>query len=111
MNKNEVKNIVAATVTAVVGSRIATHRAQGGLMTSVLGLGAAALARRSLPGAVVVGGALIAKELFDLKKARDAEAAKADPAAATPAKPARIVAPKAAAKKTAPKRATTKSVG
>ena len=57
-----------------------------GLRNSLLGAVATRLATRSVPGAIIVGGALLAKTLYERKHTYDAQPK--DEADATPAKPA-----------------------
>jgi|TARA_R110001606_G_C15389203_1_gene651296 hypothetical protein len=64
------------TVTAtVVGEEIARRRHGSGLVGFGLGFIATRIATRSLPGALLVGGALIAKKLYDDAKEDEAIAA------------------------------------
>jgi hypothetical protein len=64
------------TVTAtVVGEEIARRRHGSGLVGFSLGFIATRIATRSLPGALLVGGALIAKKLYDDAKEDEAIAA------------------------------------
>lgn len=67
------------TVTAtVVGEEIARRRHGSGLVGFGLGFIATRIATRSLPGALLVGGALIAKKLYDdSKEAEDIPASEA----------------------------------
>ena len=61
------KTIVGAVIGEVIGKR----RGHG-LLGLGLGVIATRVATRSLPGALAVGGALMAKRLYDRRKARKA---------------------------------------
>ena len=54
---------------AVVGEVIGQKRGNG-LLGAGLGIIATRIATRSLPGALLVGGALVAKAVYDRRKAR-----------------------------------------
>lgn len=54
---------------AVVGEAIGQKRGHG-LLGAGLGIIATRIATRSLPGALAVGGALVAKRLYDRRKER-----------------------------------------
>jgi hypothetical protein len=60
---------------ALVGEAVGRKRGNG-LLGAGLGIIATRIATRSLPGAVIVGGALVAKKLYDRRKARKSPAAK-----------------------------------
>ena len=83
--------MVAADLALRVGDRLLRHGVERGLLkgapapsgkvihgpdfrSTVIGTVAAAVARRSVPGAILVGGGLIAKALRDRHRARQAEA-------------------------------------
>ena len=55
---------------AVVGEVIGQKRGNG-LLGAGLGIIATRIATRSLPGALLVGGALVAKAVYDRRKARN----------------------------------------
>jgi hypothetical protein len=55
-----------------VGGQVRNRTAGRGLLGAGLGLIAARIATRSLPGAALVGGGLVAKYLWDRKRERDA---------------------------------------
>jgi hypothetical protein len=61
-------SLVKAAVGAVVGSVVAEKSAGRGLLGAGLGVLATRLATRSLPGAAIVGGALVAKAVYDRRK-------------------------------------------
>lgn len=63
-------SLVKAAVGAVVGSVVAEKSAGRGLLGAGLGVIATRLATRSLPGAAIVGGALVAKAIYDRRKER-----------------------------------------
>jgi hypothetical protein len=77
---------------AVIGGIAGKAGAGKGLIGAGAGLIAARIARKSVPGALLVGGAMVAKYLYDKKQAEkaaegtDAVASPA-PAPATPAPP------------------------
>ncbi len=59
------KSIAGAVVGEVIGRR------QGhGILGAGIGLIATRIATRSLPGAILVGGALLAKKVYDHNKSR-----------------------------------------
>ena len=58
---------------AVVGEVIGKKRGHG-LLGMGLGIAATRIATRSLPGALLVGGALVAKSIYDRRKDRKANA-------------------------------------
>ena len=63
---------------ALLGTRYAPHKARKILKgrsmgETLLGTAVARLATRSVPGAIVVGGALLAKTLYDRHKGKAAE--------------------------------------
>lgn len=61
-----------------IGDTLSGKRSLSGLALAAV---ATRLATRSVPGALVVGGGLVAKALFDRRKRRKAAARKAEPAA------------------------------
>jgi hypothetical protein len=54
---------------AVVGEAVGRKRGPG-LLGAGLGIAATRIATRSIPGALLVGGALLAKTLYDRRKAK-----------------------------------------
>jgi hypothetical protein len=54
---------------AVVGEAVFRKRGRG-LLGAGLGIAATRIATRSIPGALAVGGAILAKKLYDRRKAR-----------------------------------------
>jgi hypothetical protein len=52
---------------AVVGEAVGRKRGRG-LLGAGLGIAATRIATRSIPGALLVGGALVAKNLYDRRK-------------------------------------------
>jgi hypothetical protein len=54
---------------AVVGEAVGRKRGRG-LLGAGLGIVATRIATRSIPGALLVGGALVAKTLYDRRKAK-----------------------------------------
>ena len=71
---------------AVVGEVIGQKRGHG-LLGAGLGIIATRIATRSLPGAVLVGGALLAKAVYDRRKDRNANSS---PLPNTPSPPTAI---------------------
>jgi hypothetical protein len=57
---------------AVVGSAVGRNTLGKGLVGAGLGMVAARIARRSVPGALIVGGAILAKAAYD-RRQRDLE--------------------------------------
>ncbi len=64
-------SILRTAATAVVGSEIAKQKKGNGLLGFGLGLIATRIATRSLPGAMLIGGVMVAKALYD--RAQEAE--------------------------------------
>lgn len=58
-------------LTTVVGTEARKFGKGNGFVPAIVSLVAARIAMRSIPGALIVGGALIAKKLYDEAKARD----------------------------------------
>jgi hypothetical protein len=54
---------------ALVGEAVGRKRGRG-LLGAGIGIIATRIATRSLPGAIAVGGALVAKKLYDRRKAK-----------------------------------------
>lgn len=63
------KTIIKTVAGAVVGDVIGRRKGNG-LMGAGLGIIATRIATRSLPGALFVGGALLAKTVYDRRKER-----------------------------------------
>lgn len=68
------RKVVTKIIPAVIGSAAGKAGIGKGLIGAGIGLVAARIAKRSVPGAILVGGAMVAKWLYDQKKADDAEA-------------------------------------
>ncbi len=64
------RNLVKAAAGAALGSAIAERSSGKGLLGAGLGVVATRLATRSVPGALLVGGAFVAKKLYDRRKER-----------------------------------------
>ena len=63
-------------IASKMGSKKAGRLIEGrSMMQTLVGAGIARLATRSVPGAIVVGGGLLAKTLYDRKRSRRAEVA------------------------------------
>ena len=58
------------TITGALVGEAAGRRKGHGLLGAGLGILATRIATRSIPGALAVGGALVAKRLYDRRKAR-----------------------------------------
>lgn len=105
MKTSPSKDLLATALSAIIGSKISEQRAESGLIGAAIGFGAAALARRSLPGALIVGGALLARELYQRNQEKAAapktrtKANGSAKAAKTPGKLASTAKPKSRAKK------------
>ncbi|MEH6791136.1 hypothetical protein [Parasphingorhabdus sp.] len=87
-------SIVRNMFTTLVGNEARKHSRGHGLRNFGLGMIAARIATRSIPGALLVGGALIAKKIYDDSKEAEALPAsdsvidvEAKPVPKTPAKP------------------------
>ncbi|MFK7841454.1 MAG: hypothetical protein AB8B54_04240 [Sphingorhabdus sp.] len=61
-------SLVRNIFTTVVGNETRKHAKGDGLLNFGLGMIAARIATRSIPGALLVGGALIAKKIYDDSK-------------------------------------------
>ncbi|HEV7233554.1 MAG TPA: hypothetical protein VGN36_04860 [Sphingorhabdus sp.] len=64
------RTLIKSAAGAALGSVIAERTAGKGLLGAGLGLIATRLATRSIPGAALVGGALVAKALYDRRRER-----------------------------------------
>ncbi len=71
-------SILRTAATAVVGSEIAKRKKGNGLLGFGLGLIATRIATRSLPGAMLIGGAMVAKALYDRAQEEEEELSAAD---------------------------------
>ena len=58
--------MLKSIIGAVVGNRVG--RGSKGLLGAGLGIAATRIATRSMPGALLVGGAILAKTLYDRRK-------------------------------------------
>ena len=56
---------------AAIAKGIQKHGARKGLLGFGIGMVATRIATRSIPGALLVGGAFLAKSLYDKKKANE----------------------------------------
>ena len=63
------KTLVKTVAGAVVGDAIGRRKGHG-LMGAGLGIIATRIATRSLPGALLVGGAMVAKSIYDKRRER-----------------------------------------
>lgn len=61
--------ILKTILGALVGDAIGKRRGNG-LLGAGIGIAATRLATRSIPGALLVGGAFVAKKLYDKRKER-----------------------------------------
>lgn len=59
-------------VRSLISARAKNHIATGFFGGTLIGAIAARIATRSVPGALLVGGALLAKAIYDQRKAKDA---------------------------------------
>lgn len=64
----KIRSLAKAAAGAAIGSAIAERAAGRGLLGAGLGMLATRFATRSLPGAVLVGGALVAKTIYDRRR-------------------------------------------
>ncbi|MEO9468491.1 hypothetical protein [Parasphingorhabdus sp.] len=64
-------SIVRNIFTSVVGNEARKHGKGNGLVNFGIGMLAARIATRSIPGALLVGGALVAKTLYDQSREED----------------------------------------
>jgi hypothetical protein len=71
-------------IPALIGGAVGKAGAGKGLLGAGIGLVAARIARRSVPGALLVGGAMAAKWLYDKKQEEKANAAAPPPPPVTP---------------------------
>jgi len=77
--------MLRSIIGAVVGNRVG--RGSNGLLGAGLGIAATRLATRSIPGALLVGGALLAKTLYDRRKDRKVISPSANSPTLPPANP------------------------
>ena len=63
----------ASVIGAAAGHLVGKETAGRGMLGAGLGFIATRIATRSVPGAILVGGGLLAKTLYDRKRARDEE--------------------------------------
>lgn len=69
--------------TAVLANHVKRESGKSGALGMVAGLAATTVLRRSVPGAIIIGGVVVARKLFKMKRdvnakrAADAQAAKA----------------------------------
>ncbi|WOE74444.1 hypothetical protein [Alterisphingorhabdus coralli] len=64
---------VQTVVTGFVTSEAAKHLKKPGIGYTILGFAATRIAKRSLPGAMVIGAGIAAKSLYDYRKKKKAE--------------------------------------
>lgn len=64
-------SVLRTIAAGALGSHVRGRTAGRGLLGAGMGLIAARIAMRSLPGAALVGGGLVAKYLWDRKRERD----------------------------------------
>jgi hypothetical protein len=76
------KSIAGAVIGEVIG-----HRKGHGLLGAGIGLIATRIATRSLPGALLVGGAILAKTVYDKRKERRLTNSATSQLANTPSQP------------------------
>ena len=96
------REIITKIIPTAVGSAAGKASLGKGLIGAGIGLVAARIARRSVPGAILVGGAMVAKWLYDKKQEEKAAAAAATmdapmdpPPDAPPAPPGPVTPPPA----------------
>lgn len=65
-------SLIRSIARGALGSSVRSRTAGRGILGAGLGLVAARIATRSLPGAALVGGGLLAKYLWDRKREREA---------------------------------------
>ena len=78
--------ILKTILGAVVGDAIGRRKGNG-LLGAGIGIAATRLATRSIPGALLVGGAFVAKKLYDRRRERKQIEAAIPPAIATDTQP------------------------
>jgi hypothetical protein len=66
------KSIAGAVIGEVIGKRSGNH----GLIGAGLGVLATRIATRSLPGAMLIGGALLAKSIYDHQQSLESKPVK-----------------------------------
>ncbi len=66
-------SLIRNVATAIVGNEARKRGKGSGLLGFGVGILAARIATRSLPGALLVGGAMVAKALYDRSKEEDEE--------------------------------------
>lgn len=68
-------SIIRTIAAAAIGSKAQSKLRGRGLLGAVVGIAVTRVATRSLPGALLVGGGLLAKTLYDKSQERQARAA------------------------------------
>ncbi|HKR16587.1 hypothetical protein [Rhizorhapis sp.] len=61
--------------TAVLANHVKSETGKAGALGMLAGLAATTLLRRSVPGAVVIGGVVVARQLIKMKRSADARRA------------------------------------
>lgn len=59
--------------TAVLASHVRSETRKAGALGVLAGLAATTILRRSVPGAIVIGGVVVARELIKIKRKADAK--------------------------------------
>ena len=67
-------SLIRTVAVAAIGSKAQNKLRDGGLLGVVAGIVVMRIATRSVPGALLVGGGLLAKTLYDRSKERQAKA-------------------------------------
>lgn len=61
-------SLLKSVIKSAVGAKVGRDMAGSGLVNAGIGIVAARIATRSIPGALLVGGAFVAKKLYDKNK-------------------------------------------
>ena len=70
--------------TAVLARHVKSETGKAGALGMVAGLAATTILRRSIPGALLIGGVVVARQLIKMRRSVNAKRAADAPAAAPP---------------------------
>jgi hypothetical protein len=67
--------VLSKIATAVLAGHVKKESAKAGAIGMVAGLAATTVLRRSVPGAIIIGGVVVARQLIKMKREVDAKRA------------------------------------
>ena len=76
--------VLSKIATAVLASHVKSESAKAGAIGMVAGLAATTVLRRSVPGAIIIGGVVVARQLIKMKREVNARRAAATQSASPP---------------------------